>query len=147
MSLLFALGFFQQRQASVGYWQVPLHTKVMMVDAPLGLQPVWNIIYPLLPAATKRKVQFLSAGKAVVAVEELPLARGTDCGGRQYRKTCSSGNYLSARKARKPTGSKRVWRCLCSQELQGSHSAKVLQRVMDLNRDASGSGAVPKSLP
>lgn len=44
---------------------------VMMVDAPLGLQPVWNVIYPLLPAATKKKVRFLSAKKAVDAVEEL----------------------------------------------------------------------------
>ena len=43
--------------------------EVMMVDAPLGLQPVWNVIYPLLPAATK-KVRFLSATKAVDAVEE-----------------------------------------------------------------------------
>ena len=41
-----------------------------MVDAPLGLQPVWNVIYPLLPAATKKKVRFLSAKKAVDAVEE-----------------------------------------------------------------------------
>ena len=40
-----------------------------MVDAPLGLQPVWNVIYPLLPAATKQ-VRFLSATKAVDAVEE-----------------------------------------------------------------------------
>ena len=31
-------------------------TQVMMVDAPLGLQPVWKVIYPLLPAATKKKV-------------------------------------------------------------------------------------------
>ena len=41
-----------------------------MVDAPLGLQPVWNVIYPLLPAATKRKVKFLSASNAVAAVQE-----------------------------------------------------------------------------
>ncbi|CAE7542806.1 PDR17 [Symbiodinium natans] len=74
---------------------------VMMVDAPLGLQPVWNVIYPLLPAATKRKVKFLSASNAVAAV----------------------------------------------QELQGSHSAGVLQHVMDLNRDPLGPGAVPKVLP
>lgn len=44
---------------------------VLMVDAPLMIQPAWSIVHPLLPPATQRKFRFLSADEAVLAVEEL----------------------------------------------------------------------------
>lgn len=44
---------------------------VMMVDAPMMIQPAWRIVYPLLPPATQRKFRFLNADEAVCIVEEL----------------------------------------------------------------------------
>lgn len=44
---------------------------VMMVDAPTMIQPVWSIVYPLLPPATQKKFRFLNADEAVLALKEL----------------------------------------------------------------------------
>eukprot|EP00438_Fugacium_kawagutii_P022561 Skav202592 [mRNA] locus=scaffold1305:165515:172218:- [translate_table: standard] len=44
---------------------------VMMVDAPVMIQPVWSIVYPLLPPATQRKFKFLSANEAKQVLQEL----------------------------------------------------------------------------
>lgn len=49
---------------------------VMMVDAPMMIQPVWSIVYPLLPPATQKKFRFLNADEAVLALKEL---QGKDC--------------------------------------------------------------------
>lgn len=48
---------------------------VMMVDAPMMIQPVWSIVYPLLPPATQKKFRFLNADEAALALKEL----GKDC--------------------------------------------------------------------